>query len=132
MKSVGEVMAIGRTFEEAIQKGIRMIGQGLHGFVGNKEITIDDIRQSLSAPTDKRILVIEKAFFDGMSVEEIHELTKIDRWFLHKLERIFHTNRAIKACGSINNLSNELLYKAKCEGFTDFQIARAVGFRERI
>ena len=111
MKSVGEVMAIGRTFEEAIQKGIRMIGQGLHGFVGNKEITIDDIRQSLSAPTDKRILVIEKAFFDGMSVEEIHELTKIDRWFLHKLERIFHTNRAIKACGSINNLSNELLYK---------------------
>ena len=130
MKSVGEVMAIGRTFEEAIQKGIRMIGQGLHGFVGNKEITIDDIRQSLSAPTDKRILVIEKAFFDGMSVEEIHELTKIDRWFLHKLERIFHTNRAIKACGSINNLSNELLYKAKCEGFTDFQIARAVGIEK--
>ena len=130
MKSVGEVMAIGRTFEEAIQKGIRMIGQGLHGFVGNKEITIDDIRQSLSAPTDKRILVIEKAFFDGMSVEEIHELTKIDRWFLHKLERIFHTNRAIKACGSINNLSNELLYKAKCEGFTDFQIARAVGLEK--
>ena len=130
MKSVGEVMAIGRTFEEAIQKGIRMIGQGLHGFVGNKEITIDDIRQSLSAPTDKRILVIEKAFFDGMSVEEIHELTKIDRWFLHKLERIFHTNRAIKACGSINNLSNELWYKAKCEGFTDFQIARAVGLEK--
>lgn len=130
MKSVGEVMAIGRTFEEAIQKGIRMIGQGLHGFVGNKEIKIDDIRQSLSAPTDKRILVIEKAFFDGMSVEEIHELTKIDRWFLHKLERIFHTNRAIKACGSINNLSNELLYKAKCEGFTDFQIARAVGLEK--
>ena len=130
MKSVGEVMAIGRTFEEAIQKGIRMIGQGLHGFVGNKEITIDDIRQSLSAPTDKRILVIEKAFFDGMSVEEIHELTKIDRWFLHKLERIFQTNRAIKACGSINNLSNELLYKAKCEGFTDFQIARAVGLEK--
>lgn len=130
MKSVGEVMAIGRTFEEAIQKGIRMIGQGLHGFVGNKEITIDDIRQSLSAPTDKRILVIEKAFFDGMSVEGIHELTKIDRWFLHKLERIFHTNRAIKACGSINNLSNELLYKAKCEGFTDFQIARAVGLEK--
>ena len=130
MECVGEVMAIGRTFEEAIQKGIRMIGQGLHGFVGNKEITIDDIRQSLSAPTDKRILVIEKAFFDGMSVEEIHELTKIDRWFLHKLERIFHTNRAIKACGSINNLSNELLYKAKCEGFTDFQIARAVGLEK--
>ena len=130
MKSVGEVMAIGRTFEEAIQKGIRMIGQGLHGFVGNKEITIDDIRQSLSAPTDKRILVIEKAFFDGMSVEEIHELTKIDRWFLHKLERIFHTYRAIKACGIINNLSNELLYKAKCEGFTDFQIARAVGLEK--
>ena len=130
MKSVGEVMAIGRTFEEAIQKGIRMIGQGLHGFVGNKEITIDDIQQSLSAPTDKRILVIEKAFFDGMSVEEIHELTKIDRWFLHKLELIFHTNRAIKACGSINNLSNELLYKAKCEGFTDFQIARAVGLEK--
>ena len=127
MKSVGEVMAIGRTFEEAIQKGIRMVGLGLHGFVGNKELKIEDIEESLSAPTDKRILVIEKAFFDGMSVDRIHELTKIDKWFLYKLEHIFKINKELKACRSINNLDNELLKTAKIYGFTDFQIARAIG-----
>lgn len=127
MKSVGEVMAIGRTFEEAIQKGIRMVGLGLHGFVGNKELKIEDIEGSLSAPTDKRILVIEKAFFDGMSVDRIHELTKIDKWFLYKLEHIFKINQELKACRSINNLDNELLKTAKIYGFTDFQIARAIG-----
>ncbi len=127
MKSVGEVMAIGRTFEEAIQKGIRMVGLGLHGFVGNKELKIEDIEGSLSAPTDKRILVIEKAFFDGMSVDRIHELTKIDKWFLYKLEHIFKINKELKACRSINNLDNKLLKTAKIYGFTDFQIARAIG-----
>ena len=127
MKSVGEVMAIGRTFEEAIQKGIRMVGLGLHGFVGNKELKIEDIEGSLSAPTDKRILVIEKAFFDGMSVDRIHERTKIDKWFLYKLEHIFKINKELKACRSINNLDNELLKTAKIYGFTDFQIARAIG-----
>ncbi|EHG24835.1 carbamoyl-phosphate synthase (glutamine-hydrolyzing) large subunit [Alloprevotella rava] len=127
MKSVGEVMAIGRTFEEAIQKGIRMVGLGLHGFVGNKELKIADIEGSLSAPTDKRILVIEKAFFDGMSVDRIHELTKIDKWFLYKLEHIFKINKDLKACRTINNLDNELLKTAKIYGFTDFQIARALG-----
>ncbi|MBR1653241.1 MAG: carbamoyl-phosphate synthase (glutamine-hydrolyzing) large subunit, partial [Alloprevotella sp.] len=124
MKSVGEVMAIGRTFEEAIQKGIRMVGQGLHGFVGNKELKIADIRASLAAPTDKRILVIEKAFFDGMTVDEIHELTKIDKWFLHKLEHIYNINKALKA--ATLPLSHDLLRKAKTYGFTDFQVARAL------
>lgn len=127
MKSVGEVMAIGRTFEEAIQKGIRMVGLGLHGFVGNKELKITDVEGNLSAPTDKRILVIEKAFFDGMSVNHIHELTKIDKWFLYKLEHIFNINRQLKLCKTINNLDNELLRLAKIYGFTDFQIARALG-----
>ena len=126
MKSVGEVMAIGRNFEEAIQKGIRMVGQGLHGFVGNKELKIEDIRASLSAPTDKRILVIEKAFFDDMSVEEIHQLTKIDKWFLHKLEHIYTINRELKALKTPDTLDAELLREAKIFGFTDFQIARAL------
>lgn len=132
MKSVGEVMAIGRTFEEVIQKGIRMIGQGLHGFVGNKELKIDDIRASLAAPTDKRLLVIEKAFFDGMTVDEIHELTKIDKWFLYKLENIYNINKKIRACKSINNLDNELLLEAKIMGFTDFQIARALDMEKEM
>ena len=126
MKSVGEVMAIGRTFEEAIQKGIRMIGQGLHGFVGNRELKIDDIEASLAAPTDKRLLVIEKAFFDGMSVERIHELTKIDKWFLYKLQNIFRTNAELRKLSSLEDLSDNLLRQAKREGFTDFQIARAL------
>ncbi|MBP3228915.1 MAG: carbamoyl-phosphate synthase (glutamine-hydrolyzing) large subunit [Bacteroidaceae bacterium] len=126
MKSVGEVMAIGRTFEEAVQKGIRMIGQGLHGFVGNRELKIDNVEASLAAPTDKRLLVIEKAFFDGMSVERIHELTKIDKWFLYKLQNIFRTNARLRAVPTLADLSDDLLLQAKREGFTDFQIARAV------
>lgn len=132
MKSVGEVMAIGRTFEEAVQKGLRMIGQGMHGFVGNKELKIDDIEASLKAPTDKRIFVIEKAFFAGYTVDQIHELTKIDRWFLDKLLNIYRTNVALKKCGNINVLDSELLRKAKQQGFTDFQVARALGMEKEM
>ena len=132
MKSVGEVMAIGRTFEEAVQKGLRMIGQGMHGFVGNKELKIDDIEASLKAPTDKRIFVIEKAFFAGYTVDQIHELTKIDRWFLDKLLNIYRTNAALKKCGNINVLNSELLRKAKQQGFTDFQVARALGMEKEM
>ena len=132
MKSVGEVMAIGRTFEEAVQKGLRMIGQGMHGFVGNKELKIDDIEASLKAPTDKRIFVIEKAFFAGYTVDQIHELTKIDRWFLDKLLNIYRTNAALKKCGNINVLDSELLRKAKQHGFTDFQVARALGMEKEM
>lgn len=131
MKSVGEVMAIGRTFEESIQKGLRMIGQGMHGFVGNKELTIDDLDASLKAPTDKRIFLIEKAFLAGYSVEQIHQLTKIDNWFLQKLKNIFNINEEL--CAShINRLDKELLRKAKVYGFTDFQIARALGMEKEI
>ncbi len=132
MKSVGEVMAIGRTFEEVIQKGLRMIGQGMHGFVGNKELKIDDIEASLKAPTDKRIFVIEKAFFAGYTVDQIHELTKIDRWFLDKLLYIYQTNSELKKCGNINVLDRELMLKAKRLGFTDFQIARALGMEKEM
>ncbi len=127
MKSVGEVMAIGRTFEEVIQKGLRMIGQGMHGFVGNKELAIENVDAELKAPTDKRIFVIEKALEQGYSVEQIHDLTKIDCWFLEKLVNIFHTNAELQACGNINVLDTALLSKAKRQGFTDFQIARALG-----
>ena len=130
MKSVGEVMAIGHTFEEAIQKGIRMVGLGLHGFVGNKELKIKDIATSLQTPTDKRILVIEKAFFDGYSVEQIHDLTKIDKWFLYKLQHIYTINRQLKACGSLDKLTDDMLRQAKVYGFTDFQIARALGMEK--
>ena len=130
MKSVGVVMAIGRTFEEAIQKGIRMVGLGLHGFVGNKELKIKDIATSLQTPTDKRILVIEKAFFDGYSVEQIHDLTKIDKWLLYKLQHIYTINRQLKACGSLDKLTDDMLRQAKVYGFTDFQIARALGMEK--
>ncbi len=130
MKSVGEVMAIGRTFEEAIQKGLRMIGQGMHGFTDNKELTIDDVDSALKAPTDKRIFVIEKAFDKGYSIERIHELTKIDPWFLHKLKQIHTTDRELMKVGSLDNLSPELMLKAKREGFSDFQIARALGMEK--
>ena len=131
MKSVGEVMAIGRTFEESIQKGLRMIGQGMHGFVGNKELTIEDLDASLKAPTDKRIFLIEKAFLAGYSVEQIHELTKIDKWFLQKLKNIDSINKEL-AASHINRLDKELLRKAKVYGFTDFQIARALGMEKEI
>ena len=131
MKSVGEVMAIGRTFEEAIQKGLRMIGQGMHGFVENKELVIEDIDKALHEPTDRRIFVISKAFRAGYTVDQIHELTKIDRWFLQKLYGIMQTSKELHAfdmkgiqCWRINP---ELIRRAKIQGFSDFQIARAIG-----
>ncbi|MCI7051814.1 MAG: carbamoyl-phosphate synthase (glutamine-hydrolyzing) large subunit [Bacteroidales bacterium] len=132
MKSVGEVMAIGRTFEEVIQKGLRMIGQGMHGFVDNKELKIDDVDAALREPTDKRIFVIEKAFAAGYTIDQVHALTKIDRWFLQKLYKIHLTDRELHACTSINVLDNELLRRAKVQGFTDFQIARAVGMEQEM
>ena len=132
MKSVGEVMAIGRTFEEVIQKGLRMIGQGMHGFVDNKELKIENVDAALREPTDKRIFVIEKAFAAGYTIDQIHELTKIDRWFLQKLYRIHQTDRKLHECTSINVLDAELLRRAKVEGFTDFQIARAVGMEHEM
>ncbi len=125
MKSVGEVMAIGRSFEEAIQKGLRMIGQGMHGFVENKELVIPDIDKALHDPTDKRIFVISKAFRQGYTVEQIHELTKIDRWFLQKLYGIIETANAIESYNRIADVPEELLREAKKQGFSDFQIARA-------
>jgi carbamoyl-phosphate synthase large subunit len=155
MKSVGEVMAIGRTFEEAIQKGLRMIGQGMHGFVENRELVIPDIDKALREPTDKRIFVISKAFRAGYTVDQVHALTKIDRWFLEKLMNIMDTSRALHEYSEkvqdepeaaqgegtseaaqgermLHSLLNdkaarELLHKAKIQGFSDFQIARAFG-----
>lgn len=132
MKSVGEVMAIGRTFEEVIQKGLRMIGQGMHGFVDNKELKIEDVEAALKEPTDKRIFVIEKAFKAGYTIDQIHDLTKIDCWFLQKLYKIHQTDKELHACTSINVLGNDLLRKAKVQGFTDFQIARAVGMEQEM
>lgn len=132
MKSVGEVMAIGRTFEEAIQKGLRMIGQGMHGFVENKELQIDDIDAALHEPTDKRIFIISKAMQQGYTIDRIHELTKIDKWFLQKLHNIKDTSKALHACKSINVMDNDLLRRAKVQGFTDFQIARALGMEEEM
>ncbi len=126
MKSVGEVMAIGRNFEEAIQKGLRMIGQGMHGFVENKELQIPDLDAALREPTDKRVFVISKAMHKGYTVDQIHDLTKIDRWFLNKLKHIIDIDEALKR-RNINTLDKESLREAKVYGFTDFQIARAVG-----
>lgn len=132
MKSVGEVMAIGRTFEEAIQKGLRMIGQGMHGFVENKELVISDIDKALREPTDKRIFVISKAFRAGYTIDQVHELTKINKWFLQKLMNIMKTSEELHSWGNnhkqIADLPNELLRKAKVQGFSDFQIARAIGY----
>ena len=132
MKSVGEVMAIGRNFEEAIQKGLRMIGQGMHGFVENKELEIPDIDAALREPTDKRVFIISKAMHKGYTIDQIHDLTKIDKWFLEKLKHIIDIDEQMKAIGNINNLSKELLREAKVYGFTDFQIARAVGLENEI
>ena len=133
MKSVGEVMAIGRTFEEAIQKGLRMIGQGMHGFVENKELVISDIDKALREPTDKRIFVISKAMRAGYTVDQIHELTKIDKWFLYKLENIMETSKELHEWGNnhiqLSELPKELLYQAKRQGFSDFQVARAIGWQ---
>ena len=126
MKSVGEVMAIGRTFEEAIQKGLRMIGQGMHGFVGNKDFKTDDIDHALADPTDKRIFVIAKAMQNGYDVERIHQLTKIDRWFLYKLQNIINTSVELAGYDDLQALPAELIRTAKQQGFSDFQIGRAV------
>ena len=132
MKSVGEVMAIGRTFEEAIQKGLRMIGQGMHGFVENKELVIPDIDKALHEPTDKRIFVISKAFRAGYTIDQVHELTKIDKWFLQKLMNIMNTSEELHQWGNnhkqIADLPADLLKQAKRQGFSDFQIARAIGY----
>lgn len=146
MKSVGEVMAIGRTFEEAIQKGLRMIGQGMHGFVENKELVIADIDKALREPTDKRIFVISKAFRVGYTIDQVHDLTKIDKWFLQKLMNIMRTSEELRQLtvdsgqlavkdaaaffnSQLSNLSPQLLRKAKVQGFSDFQIARGIGFQ---
>ena len=126
MKSVGEIMAIGRTIEEAIQKGLRMIGQGMHGFVENKELVIPDIDKSLREPTDNRIFVISKAFRAGYTIDEIHDLTKIDKFFLHKLRNIIDTAEDLETLSQISDISPELMRRAKVQGFSDFQIARAV------
>ena len=128
MKSVGEVMAIGRTFEEAMQKGLRMIGQGMHGFVGNntKEIPSSDLDQALKAPTDTRVFAISQALSAGYSIEEIHALTKIDCWFLDKLQSIVRTSQELEQVANISALPHQLLLRAKRQGFSDFQIARFV------
>ena len=129
MKSVGEVMAIGRTFEEAMQKGLRMIGRGMHGFVENKDIKIDNIDAALSTPTDNRIFVIAQAMKEGYSVDKIHQLTKIDRWFLYKLENIIATSRELEQYNTLEAVPDALLLQAKQQGFSDFQIARCI-FKE--
>ena len=131
MKSVGEVMAIGRTFEEAIQKGLRMIGQGMHGFVENKELVIPDIDKALNEPTDRRIFVISKAFRAGYTIDQIHDLTKIDKWFLQKLYNIIQTAGALESFSKITDIPDNLFRLAKVQGFSDFQIARAI-FKDKM
>ena len=131
MKSVGEVMAIGRNFEEAIQKGLRMIGQGMHGYVENKELEIPNIDAALREPTDKRVFVISKAMHKGYTIDQIHDLTKIDKWFLYKLKHIIDIDEQLKQC-NVNTIDRELLREAKVYGFSDFQIARAVGLENEL
>ncbi|MCQ2050617.1 MAG: carbamoyl-phosphate synthase (glutamine-hydrolyzing) large subunit [Bacteroidaceae bacterium] len=131
MKSVGEVMSIGRSFEEVIQKGIRMIGQGMHGFVENKKLKFDNLDKALREPTDKRLFAISQAFEQGYSVERIHELTKIDKWFLNRLEYIFNISNELHQITRLEDLSADLLLKAKKAGFSDFQISRAIGQEQK-
>lgn len=139
MKSVGEIMAIGRTFEEAIQKGLRMTGLGMHGFVENKELKIDDIDKALREPTDQRIFVISKAFRKGYTIDQIHDLTKIDRWFLEKLWNIVgtakrlesYTDESVNLEKEHNPGFDEILKTAKQQGFSDFQVARAI-YKEKL
>lgn len=131
MKSVGEVMAIGRTFEEAIQKGLRMIGLGMHGFIGNKDIEFEDVSYELNHPTDIRIFAIAKAFNEGWSIEQIYEQTKIDRWFLHRLRNIFDHGEEINTYNQFNQIPDELLRNVKKLGFSDYQLARLV-LKERM
>jgi carbamoyl-phosphate synthase large subunit len=126
MKSVGEVMAIGRTFEEAIQKGLRMIGQGMHGFTGNRDLSFEDVERELAEPTDMRIFSIAEALEIGMSIDRIHDLTKIDKWFLYKLRNITEFKNVLCQYKSIEELPRELILQAKINGFSDFQITRHV------
>ncbi|NPA36641.1 MAG: carbamoyl-phosphate synthase (glutamine-hydrolyzing) large subunit [Chlorobi bacterium] len=126
MKSVGEIMSIGRSFEEVIQKGLRMVGQGMHGFVANQPIKVEDIRKELEEPTDQRIFAISEALQRGCTVNEIHELTKIDRWFLEKLKNITDHQKELERYNSLDELPDEALLEAKKMGFSDFQIARLV------
>jgi len=126
MKSVGEIMAIGRTFEEVIQKGLRMIGQGMHGFVGNREVFFDDVEDELANPTDMRIFSIEDAFERGYSIDKIWELTKIDKWFLYKLQNIFNLKNELTTYNTLESIPFDVLKQAKRLGFSDFQIARYV------
>ena len=132
MKSVGEVMSIGRSFEEVIQKGIRMIGQGMHGFVENKSIKFDDLDKALKEPTDKRLFAISQAFSEGYSIERIYELTKIDKWFLNRLKGIVDLSRKLHRCKGLDALSEDMLRKAKKIGYSDFQIARAIGLEKSL
>ncbi len=126
MKSVGEIMAIGRTFEEAIQKGLRMVGQGMHGFVGNNETKVDNVENELAQPTDQRIFMIEQAYDQGMTIDQVYDLTKIDKWFLQKLMNVFKLGKELEKVKGLENLSVDLLRDAKKNGFSDFQIARSV------
>ena len=130
MKSVGEIMAIGLTIEEVLQKGLRMIGQGMHGFVENKELVIPDVEKALRQPTDNRIFVISKAFRLGYSIEEIYQLTKIDRFFLHKLHNIIRTAETLEELDKVEEISSDLMKQAKRQGFSDFQIARAISLKQ--
>ena len=125
MKSVGEVMSIGRTFEEAIQKGLRMVGQGMHGFVGNT-ISVPDLDFELNNPTDKRVAAIEIAFDRGYSVDRLHDMTKIDKWFLSRLENIHRLKLELVKCNSVNEISRELMVEAKQMGYSDYQIGKIV------
>lgn len=126
MKSVGEIMAIGRSFEEVIQKGLRMVGLGMHGFVGNKDIVIDDLENSLKNPTDTRIFAIANAFKQGWTVDKIYDFTKIDRWFLEKLHNIYELEKKLSGVNELQQLTYEELLKCKQSGFSDFQIARII------
>ena len=130
MKSVGEVMAIGRSFEEVIQKGLRMIGQGMHGFTGNLKLDFRDIEKELAEPTDMRIFVIAEALEKGISVDRIYELTKIDKWFLYKLKNIISIKNELCQYNNLESVPGELLSQSKIYGFSDFQIARHV-FKSR-
>ncbi|MCD8264029.1 MAG: carbamoyl-phosphate synthase (glutamine-hydrolyzing) large subunit [Tannerellaceae bacterium] len=131
MKSVGEVMAIGRTFEEAIQKGLRMISQGMHGFVENKELVIADIDKALNEPTDRRVFAISKAFRTGYTIDQIYDLTKIDKWFLQKLYNIIRTAEMLESYDKIADIPDELFRLAKVQGFSDYQIAKAI-FKDQL
>lgn len=126
MKSVGEIMAIGRNFEEAIQKGLRMLNIGMHGFTANKPLEVDDLDYELSNPTDKRIFYIYQAFAKGYDIEKIHDLTKIDRWFLQKLNYIFKCSEELKRYDDVQSLPIDLLRTSKQKGFSDFQIAKTI------